>query len=252
MSKKIDRTGEVGYNNDGEKMMIVKYSNANDIDVKFEDGTIIKHNAYNNFKKGNIKNPMRPSVYGVGFIGVGDYKTCDENGKETKCHKVWRSMLERCYSSKFHEREQTYRGCTVCEEWWNFQVFAEWFYEHYYEIENETMNLDKDILKKGNKIYSADTCIFTPQFINSLFVKSNKIRSKYYIGVTKHGDKFKAYLNKYNKLIHLGMFTTPEEAFQAYKKAKEQYIKETAERYKLLIPHELYQALMNYKVEIDD
>ena len=250
---KIDRTGEVGYNNNGEEMRIIRYGDVHDIDVKFvKDGTVVQHRTHNEFLKGSIRNPMTPSVYGVGFIGVGDYKTCDGNGKFTKCYIVWHNMLRRCYDPKFHEKQPTYENCTVCEEWHNFQVFAEWYYKHYYEVEGQRMNLDKDILCKGNKVYSADTCVFVPQSINALFIKSDKLRGKYYIGVCKKGNKFQAKLNKDNETIHLGAYATPEEAFQAYKTAKEQYIKEVANKYKEQIPHELYQALMNYDVEIND
>ena len=254
MSKKEDRTGEFGYNNNGERMTIVRYSNRMDIDVQFDDGTIVEHRQYKNFKIGNVKNPMTPSVFGVGCMGIGRFKSCDGNGKKTKCYKVWESMLQRCYDPKFQEKHPTYKGCTVCKEWWNFQVFAEWYYEHYYEFgSNELMSLDKDILKKGNKIYSADTCTFVPQFINTLFIKSNKIRGDLPIGVCKQGNKFKARLCKGNgKEIHLGMFNTPNEAFLAYKQAKEQYIKEVAEKYKDKIPCELYEAMVAYEVDIND
>ena len=245
--------GEVGYNNNGEEMRIIRYGNANDIDVRFDDGTIIEHKTYGNFKKGLIKNPMTPSVYGVGFIGKGRFKTKDANGKHTKCYEVWQKMLQRCYSSKCQEKHPTYIRCIVCKEWHNFQVFAEWYYEHYYEIENERMELDKDILCKWNKIYSADNCVFVPQFINSLFIKSNKIRGNFPIGVSKHGNKFEARLSKGNgKAMYLGIFNTPEEAFLVYKQAKEAYIKEVAEKYKLYIPQKLYDALMNYEVDIND
>ena len=89
--------------------------------------------------------------------------------------------------------------------------------------------------------------------VNKLFVKSNKTRGEYPIGVSKHGDKFVAHLSKGNgKVITLGTYDTPEEAFFAYKKAKEAYIKEVAEEYKGKIPYRLYEALMNYEVEIDD
>lgn len=253
MREKLDRTGEVGYNNDGERMTIIKYSNATDIDIQFDDGTIVEHRYYIAFKRGNIKNPMTPSVFGVGCIGIGKFKPCDKNGKHTKCYNTWLHMLERCYCSKYHEKKPSYKGCTVCEEWWNFQVFAEWYYEHYYEIESEKMNLDKDILHKGNKIYSPDTCVFVTQFINGLFTKRNKLRGEYPIGVSKYGNKFVAQLCKgYGKSIPLGRYDTPEEAFLAYKKAKEAYIKEVAEKYKGKIDNRAYEALMNYEVEITD
>lgn len=254
MSKKIDRTGEVGVNNDGEKMVIVRYGNSKDIDVEFvNDGTVIKNRRYGDFKRGEIKNPMTPNVYGVGYFGIGKFKSCDENGKLTKCYRTWFDMLKRCYDPKYQDKYPTYKGCKVCPEWHNFQVFAEWYYSNFYEIENEPMALDKDILHKGNKLYSPDNCIFVPQFINNLFVKNNTSRGNCYIGVNKYEDKFVAHVNKGNsKLIHLGYYTTPELAFLAYKEAKESYIKEVAEKYKQKIPHEAYEALMNYEVEIDD
>lgn len=252
MSKKLDRTGEIGVNNDGERMTIVRYGGRRDIDVQFEDGTIVENRQYNNFKRGEIKNPFFPSVYGVGFIGVGDYKTCDENGKQTKCHGTWHDMHRRCYNHKLQEKKPTYKNCKVCKEWNNYQAFAKWDNENYYEVGNERMDLDKDILCKGNKVYSPDTCIYVPHSINSLFTKRDKCRGEYYIGVRKKGNKFEARLSKGNGEIYLGLFNTPEQAFLAYKQAKEQYIKEVAEEYKEKIPYRLYEALMNYEVEIDD
>ena len=252
MAEKKDRLNEIGYNNDGERMTIIRYGDAHDIDVQFDDGTILQHRRYCNFLRGKISNPMTPSVYDIGYMGIGKFKSRDENGKQTKCHKTWISMLMRCYSSKYQEKHPTYKGCTVCKEWWNFQVFAEWYYSHFYEIEGQIMNLDKDILKKGNKIYSPETCIFVPQFINKLFIKSDKARGNCPIGVSKHGNKFEAQLRKGNERIHLGACNTVEEAFQVYKHAKEQYIKEMAEKYKGQIPYEAYEALMNYEVEFDD
>ncbi len=255
---KIDRTGEVAYNNNGEKMTIVRYGNVRDIDIQFDDGTIVEHKAYCSFKNGLIKNPYFPSVYGVGYIGVGEFKTCDENGKNTKCYWTWKNMMKRCYDHKYHEKKPTYIGCSVCESWKNFQNFAKWFYENYYEFGNDKrMELDKDILNKGNKVYSPETCIFTPNFINALFTKRDNERGKYPIGVYKHKHKhtfkFKAMFSKgTGKPICLGSYDTPRLAFLVYKQAKEEYIQQIAEEYKLQLPHKLYEALMNYEVEMDD
>ena len=236
MCKKIDRTNEIRVNNNGEEMRIVRYGNTFDIDIQFvKDGTVVEHRKYSSFLKGQIKNPMTPSVCGIGCIGIGKFKPCDENGKPTKCYITWRNMLMRCYDPKYQEKQPTYKGCTVCPEWHNFQVFAEWYYSHYYEVgNNEQMTLDKDILNKGNKVYSPNTCVFVPQSINSLFTKRNNERGEYYIGVYKKGNKFVAHLSKGNgKLIHLGMFNNSKEAFQAYKEHKESYIKEVANKYNM-------------------
>ena len=163
-------------------------------------------------------------------------------------------MIQRSYDDDFKEREPTYKGCEVCTEWHNFQNFAEWFEDNYYKIPGEVMSLDKDVLVKGNKIYSPETCMFVPQDINILFTKCDNSRGDYPIGVSYHKQKGKyiSRCNVCNKLKHLGYFDNPEEAFNAYKTAKEKYIKEVADKYKEYIPQKLYEAMYNYEVEIDD
>lgn len=261
MRAKIDRTGEENVNNFGSKMVITRYKKWDDVDVYFpEYNWIAKNIEYSNFKKGNVSCPYELRVYGVGYLGEGKHKVSGENGKATKCYNTWYRMLERCYDEKFKEKHPTYKNCKVSEEWHNFQNFAEWYSENFYEIEGERMCLDKDILHKGNKIYSPENCIFVPQTINSLFTKSDKTRGDYHIGVSynKRDKKFVARCNVYDfeenksKRKHLGCYNTPEKAFESYKQFKEKYIKEIAEYYKNLIPRKLYDVLYNYKVEITD
>ena len=135
---------------------------------------------------------------------------------------------------------------------------AEWLDDNYYEIPGEKMCLDKDILCKGNKIYSRKTCIFVPQRINTLFVKCNKSRGKDPIGVSpRPSGNYLAYCNNgYGKQIPLGTYSTKEEAFKVYKECKEKIIKETIDLYEGIIaePHysRLKEAMYNYKVEITD
>ena len=102
---------------------------------------------------------MSRKTFGVGVTGQGEYSHLVRkiNGKHTKVYSVWHDMLGRCYNKKYQEKKPTYIGCTVCEEWHNFQNFAKWYEENYYEVNNEEMALDKDILIKGNKIYSPQT-----------------------------------------------------------------------------------------------
>ena len=169
-------------------------------------------------------------------------------------------MLLRCYDEKYHEKYPTYKNCKVCEEWHNYTNFGDWFVDNYYEIEGQKMCLDKDILYKGNKVYSPNTCVFVPNNINVLFVKGNKMRGDYPIGVdyNKINGKFRVRCSIYdfkenkNKSKHLGYYNTPEDAFETYKQFKEQYIKEVADYYKNLIPRKLSDVLYNYKVEITD
>lgn len=244
------KVGDTNINNQGLKMEIIAYRKYKDIDVRFEDGTIVKNEYCANFKKGLIKNRFYPHVYGVGFLG--NIKGNDKNGKPFKSYKVWEGMLRRCYYDKYLEKNPTYKECSVCEEWHCYENFKKWFDENYYEIDGEIMNLDKDILIKGNKIYSPSTCIFVPRRINSLFVKCDALRGDLPIGVCKNGNKFVAKCEINGKKRYLGRFDTPIEAFQCYKQFKEQYIKQVAEEYKDKIPSELYDALYRWEVDIND
>lgn len=254
MTKKIDRIGEEGYNNFGSEIVIKEYKNNKDIDVYFpEYDWTFRHTTYNNFKKGNLKCPYEPRYYGVGYLGEGEYSV-KENGKNKKEYKIWYGMLQRCYDPKYQEREPTYKGCAVENYLLNFQHMCEWLDENYYEVPGEVMCLNKDILCKGNKVYSRETCIFVPQRINNLFTKCDNSRGDSPIGTTptSSGNYMVQCSNGYGKQIKLGTYSTKEEAFLTYKRFKENYIKQVADEYKDLIPDKVYQALYNYEVEITD
>ena len=73
-----------------------------------------------------------------------------------------------------------------------------------------------------------------------------------YIGVTQIKLlKHKLIKNK-GKSEYLGSFNTEIEAFNAYKVAKEAFVKEVAEKWKSQIDKRAYDSLMNYTVEITD
>ena len=253
--KFIDRTGEINYNKHGSKMIICKYITSENIDVYFPqyDWTV-KHIQYGRFKRGYVKCPYEKSVYGVGYIGEGKY-IISKNGKETDVYKIWRGVLRRCYDEKVHKKHPTYKDCIVCEEWHNFQNFAKWYEENYYQVNNEKMHLDKDILIKGNKIYSPQTCIFVPNKINTLFTKGDAVRGDLPIGVAldKRHNKYQSQCRTQNgSRKWLGYYNTSYEAFQVYKRFKESLVKQVADEYKPYIPQKLYEAMYNYKVEIID
>ena len=138
--KSIDRTGEKGINNFGSEMIITRCMGAKDIYVYFPEYDWTWKNAqYQNFKDGKIKCPYEPAIFGVGYIGEGDYKVC-ENGKVTKVYNTWHNMLRRCYSEKEHKRHPTYKDCEAYKDWLNFQNYGEWFDNNYYEVDDEKWN----------------------------------------------------------------------------------------------------------------
>ena len=267
MGSKVDRIGEKNINNFGSEMIIVNsYTRFNDkhkrnytyIDVLFPQyNWIAKGVQYDNFKKGSVKCPYERTIYGVGYIGEGKSKV-SENSKKTRLYATWSHMLERCYDEKIHKKRPTYKDCSASEKFHNFQNFAKWYEDNYYEVEGERMCLDKDILVKGNKIYSPETCIFVPNTINLLFVKRDNKRGESVIGTSLHQGKYVAQCNMINpktgksKQEFLGYYETQEKAFEIYKYYKERNIKQVADYYKGRIPDKLYDALYNYEVEIDD
>ena len=231
-------------------MQIIRYGSSNDIDVKFLDkhGFIKKKTMYTNFKLGQIKNPYDKTVFKVGYLGIGKYKARANGNGMTEEYNCWRNMLERCYLDKRKDQHTSYFEISeVCKEWHNFQVFAEWWNQNKYEV-NERLHIDKDILYPGNKEYSPEKCMLVPQRINMLFV--NKPNS-YGLpnGIRKTStDKYTAeYNNKY-----LGTFNTLEKAYSIYAEEKEKVIKQIADEYKDRIPKKLYEALYNYKCDINN
>lgn len=251
---KKDRTGERFISNEGCEMVIIDYKNTRDVTVQFQDKYKAKvHTQYGSCRNGEVKNPYHPSVYKVGFIGQGEYKV-SINGRHTKYYEHWKSMLERCYDSKYKEKQPTYKDCFANKETHCFQDFCKWFDKNYYEIEGEVMCLDKDILIKGNKEYSFNTMVFVPQRINSLFIKRDAMRGDLPIGVSycKTNNKYQAHCKTLEDKKYLGLYNTPHEAFLAYKTFKEAYIKQVADEYKDKIPKKLYDAMYAWTVEETD
>lgn len=247
-------TGEEQYNKYGSKMILTEWRKACDIDIYFpEYDWTYKNNQYSNFIRGSINCPYERTVRSVGYLGEGEAITSIEN-QTTRQYTVWSSMLDRCYNEKYHIKQPTYIDCSVSPNFCNFNYFWEWDKENYYEVPGETMCLDKDIITKGNKIYSEDTCVYVPRRINNLFTKSDKARGDLPIGVHQQHNKYYVYCSNDGIEAYLGSFDTADDAFNAYKEYKENLIKSIADEYYYnnLIPYKLYEAMYNYEVDIDD
>lgn len=256
---KTNRLYETKLNSQGSLMKIIEYNNATDITVEFQDKykTRVCTN-YSNFKKGSIKNPYLPTVFGVGIIGT-KYPV-SINCVHTKEYTVWKSLLKRCYDIKTKERQPYYRDIKCCDEWLNFESFCDWL--HSQSNYNKWLNsnrwaLDKDILSKGNKLYSSETCCLVPQNVNCLFLRREAQRGKYPIGV-RYKNNYGFVASCHNPFTDkneiIGYYSTPENAFDSYKKYKEDIIKQVAqiEFDKGNITKQCYDAMMKYEVEITD
>ncbi len=190
---------------------------------------------------------------GKPFVGVHGIGHSDvPHSINMKARFIWQNMLMRCYNPTFQAKQPIYIGCVVCNEWLTFSNFKKWF-DNPDNGYREGYQLDKDIIVQGNKVYSPATCCFIPQAINCLFGFNSKKRSKLPTGVFYHHGNIEAIVNCGGKNNYLGKFNTPEEAFAAYKQAKEAYIKEVARAYyqRGEITKRVYDALMVYEVGVN-
>lgn len=163
-------------------------------------------------------NKKKSTIYGIGIDDSGYTSEIKVEGKLIICpvYQLWRSIIQRCYSEKFHRTNPTYRGTTVCREWLTFSNFKCWWVNNY----KDGYQLDKDLLVLGNKTYSPETCIFIPQWLNSFVTDNSSARGKYLIGCNfdKSNNKFKSRCcdPRTKKQHHIGYFDTELDAHLAW------------------------------------
>ena len=244
-----DCVGKILKSKNSGDFKVLKYDDSKNVEIQFVTTGFEVTATLGNIKNGDVKDPYSPSVFGVGIVGT-KYPS-RVNGVHTKEYALWCSMLQRCYSDTQYS---TYKDCEVSDNFKSYEYFYEWCNKQI-GSDNEGWHLDKDLLIKGNKVYSENSCVFIPKEINLLLTKSTASRGEYLIGVNwcKRDKAFIAQVRKNKgKQEYLGYFKTEIEAFNAYKVAKEAFIKEQAEKWKSKIDERAYKALLNYEVSVDD
>lgn len=243
------KKGDEFTNKHGAIYKIIEHRDCYNVEIEFQDEH--KHRLVaqaSQLRLGTVGNPYTPTVFGMGYLGVGKYKSQNNHVVPTYSRR-WRNMLARCYVAKVQEKYPSYVGCTVSDEWLNFQNYAEWFSsQKYNDIGYE---VDKDLLVTGNKIYSKDTCLLIPKEINTLILGSNSRNNNLPTGVNfdKASGLFRSRHSIGNKKHReLGFFDCQQEACQAYVIAKEAYVKEVANKWRGRIDELAYDALMNWTV----
>ena len=251
-----DCVGKVCKSLNSGDFKILKYNGTANVEIQFLNTGFKTVVRLGDIRNGRVRDPYSPSVFGVGLLGT-KYPS-EVNGVKTKEYVLWADMLRRCYSEGFKKKRPTYEGCEVSENFKYYEYFYEWCNKQIgfgNDGNGNPFHLDKDLLIKGNKVYSETTCVFLPQEINALLTKRTTSRGRYLIGVywCNKGKAFRAQVSKNKgKRERLGYFNTEIEAFKAYKTAKETFVKEQANKWKSQIDPRAYEALMNYQVEITD
>lgn len=244
------KVGTVFQTNFHGECEVVRVGTTSDIDVRFEDGTIVNVRG-GNLKKGVVKNPNSPKIFGV---ASNDLESCTN----TKIYQIWHSMIRRCYSKVYHKSRPAYDDVEVQSSWLKFSnfkrdveslPFSDYCEKYGYE-------LDKDILSDGSRMYKMETISFVPKEINSAFIKDVRF-GKYtgwYIntqgsfapsvsGIMETHRKERGFKTAYR---------TPEEAFAVYKECKKYQLKVLAEKYKGEIDNRVYEKLVNYNFELEN
>ena len=244
-AKHPQREGGIHTTKQGYNVEIIRYYNSLNSTIKFltERGTILYNVNYERIKKGTVANPYHPNKF-KGFIGEGAYQSSTILG-HPHAYKVWSDMIKRVYCDKYHIKKPTYKEISLCEEWHNYQNFAEWFDNNYVD----GWKIDKDIICPECKVYSPETCAFVPDDINGMFISSKSYRGSLPIGVVKKKKHFEAYFR--GKFLAYSKDDI-EYLFSVYKTTREKYTKEIAEKYKEVVDERIYNALIKFEVNITD
>lgn len=249
MSKKESKlVGMVFDTNGGTKCKIISGTFKHKVRVKFLDsfGYEVNTRVYD-LEKGYVKNPFAPAVCGVGYLGVGKYPP-SVGGKKTLAYVQWHGVIRRSYDLMHKKKQKSYEKVNVCEEWHCFDTYAEWFYQQ--KGWDKGFHLDKDILGNGDAKYSPETCCLVPANINILVSSCSSDKGKCAVGVSysKGEKRFCSFMRGATDSGFIGSYDTEDEAFRAYKKAKEFVVKETALLWKDEIEGKVFDALYNLEL----
>lgn len=193
------QVGTVFDSNGYGKYEIIYYGGYNDVRIRFLDTGYETIARSYNVRVGAVRDSIRPIFKGVGYMGEGPYKS-RKNNTILPEYKTWGHMLERCYPSTDDQKQKykAYSNCIVCEEWHNFQNFAEWYYKTYPKDGN-VWHLDKDKLAKGGKIkiYSPETCCWLTQKENSQISTVKKFKVICPDGILYEGSNISEFSKKH-------------------------------------------------------
>lgn len=171
---------------------------------------------------------MKNKILGVGINDADYVVNKTSKGLKVKCpyYYCWLGMLERCYSKSLHKNRPDYIGGAVCDEWLLFSSFRVWMVKQDWKGKQ----LDKDVIKPGNRLYSPELSVFVNSKVNGLLKKATAIRGNYPIGVSKHkvNGPFEAKISIDGKQIRLGFFKKANDAHDAWRKAKKARLLEVA------------------------
>ncbi len=237
--------GDVFTTNNNGDCKVIEYNGCKEVSIEFLKTGTIKTVHARSLKTGSVSDPNNPTVVGIGYIGQGKYKT-RENKKQTKANAVWCGMLDRCYGNR-PDKAPSYKNVTVCEDWHNYQKYAEWYDKNI----PDGFDVDKDLLCAGReyKIYSPETCVGLPAEINRKLITDQDIEKDLPLGVKFNKNRKNSPYPVFVGEKYIRSFSCPDLAHEAYCVAKNETIHNLAQEYKEKLPQETYEILLKYNVK---
>lgn len=178
-----------------------------------------------------------PAHYKRGMCRIGYSGMAVGKGIYEKSYIKWKDMMQRCHDKEVHKKyKPEYADKCVCEEWQNYANFKLWYDEHH--VFGNRIDLDKDILKPGNKEYSPETCVLIEHYINTIFERHAQDNiyenedGKYFVGSNRKK-----------------VYETYDEVFEFACNKKKERIEKVAEKNLGRIPKCAYDAMLRYDVE---
>lgn len=252
MSKSTFNLGDKFSLNSGRLGIIVEMLPKYHCKIQIENTEYYQKCSLHRLKNGKVKDKYSPSVYGKGFVGEGKYNV-SVNGVHTKEYSIWAGILERLFCPISLKKRPTYEQVSICEDWLNFQIFAEWYTslpQHQFNIEYR-WEIDKDLCKyftrsKGH--YSKETCFLLPSIINTSMLITNRDGCPYPLGVQPFNDKFRGECPSINGRLKSRVFKDPESAAKWVLINKKKYFTELANKFKYCLDPRCYEMLMSIDI----
>ena len=188
-------------------------------------------------------NKWKRTLYGIGYLGCNDSLI----DKDNYIYSKWANMMQRCYDEEVHKKKPYYAQCIVEIEFQNFSNYREWHKEN--AMGDRKVDLDKDILIRGNTVYGSETCSLIPHFTNTIFENRGADTN---IVLNNDTGKYDVTMSILGKREEVGSFDTEEEAKQGFIDYKQDYIRKYARKCKGKVPNKTYEAIVNWVVETAD
>lgn len=225
------------------RFRVLSYEGSRYLKVEFMDAHKYTYNVRaDHLKSGAVSNPYYPTVFNIGYRGVGKFEAAI-NGKDTPVYVKWHSMLQRAYCPLYKSMFPTYKDVTVATEWHNFQNFASWVDNQ--EVKDiKDYDLDKDLKLVGNREYSTSACTFVPAPINGALIEAVRGASGVAgVYIREHG--YQVMIGRFGKRVNVGFHKDINIAASMYYNAKADYLIELANLYVDTIPVDTYNLIIN-------